>query len=394
VLQQFAGKENCKHLNLVTNFIFVIIFMHLQNPGAAFGNNIKTLKPVPIGFSEALAITDSTSSDRYRRHFEAAIYYSIGREEKRLNECGYKFQVMPSFYESIDKTAPGKSAKELEDKGAWIIFGARRSDDTLLSLKSIKNTPYVTPMATGYLIDEQKPPFFSMYPSIQDVAQAAVQTVRKEHYGKKYAAVIDTTCPSCRDFVKSFENASKSTGLESVFSFDIAGDDPNLEELVSEIKNKKIDFLLVPNNSRVSGKIISTVANLNPNIKFVGTQGWGDKRYGFLFSSKIPKGTLGFCLRLGRTFQDDSNEYKVFSLNYEWNGELIYPNYTYLQTIFFIKKVVDNLCTYKPKNKESFFKILSKKNTDHFRTKDEISVHKIDSGSIEYAYDIPRISPK
>lgn len=56
------------------------------------------LKTVGIGIVAPLAIGNTTSSERYRHAFESSLYYSIGKNETKLNNCGYKLQVHREYY--------------------------------------------------------------------------------------------------------------------------------------------------------------------------------------------------------------------------------------------------------------------------------------------------------
>ena len=192
----------------------------------AHSSPARTLKTVKLGILEGLASTDSTSSERYRQRFDAATYFAIGESEKALNRCGYKLQVIPAYYEASDQNAPKASAELLEREGAWIIFGPRRSEDFKFAAQGLRRTAFVSPMANDLSMSHPPALLYSMYPSVEEFGNAAVSALEREKLGKRYAAVVDATCPACRDFEAIFDSLSKRKGYKKLFSVDIAGDKP------------------------------------------------------------------------------------------------------------------------------------------------------------------------
>jgi hypothetical protein len=179
-------------------------------------------------------------------------------------------------------------------------------------------------------------------------------------------------------------------GYQKMFSVDVAGDEPDLTALFEALKKTPVDFLALPSNSKQAGFTIARVSTFFPNVKFVGTSGWGDNYYGFVSRYGIPESTQGFCIRQGRDVPVMKEDFGVRSLDYDWNGEHTGPHFTGLSAIHFIRTLVDDLCSNRPKSKEQFLKQLATFRPDHFSTKEGFSVFKISKGKLVYGYKVEK----
>src|SRR5436190_16736122 len=81
------------------------------------------LKTVKVGILEAFSTIDSVASQRYRDAFEHALFYAVGENEKRLNSCGYKLEIISQYFDNSDLISAGEAAQALENNRVWIIFG-------------------------------------------------------------------------------------------------------------------------------------------------------------------------------------------------------------------------------------------------------------------------------
>jgi hypothetical protein len=189
------------------------------------------LTPVTLGFLESPYETENNPSSRYRERYEQAIAYAIGRAEKRLNSCGYSFRTVVRYFESSEKAKAEELAHALTtEKQTWFILGPRRSDHFLIAARGSGDTPIVSIMANASAIFDLKPPKFTMEEPISLLAASAVRAVAKEKYGTRYGVFVDATCPSCRDFARSFEEIG-GTLLKKAFALDTAGESPDFKAL-------------------------------------------------------------------------------------------------------------------------------------------------------------------
>lgn len=94
------------------------------------------------------------------------------------------------------------------------------------------------------------------------------------------------------------------------------------------------------------------------------------------------------CIRIGRNFPALNEMFRVHSIDYEWNGESIEPNFTAISVIHFIRQLTKDLCATRPKGRESFLKAASHWKPDHFSTREGFSVYKLEKGRLKFAYDV------
>ena len=72
------------------------------------GSMAKGLQTFKLGILESLSITDSSSSKRYKDYLESSLYYALGKNEAKLNKCGYKMLVTKSYYKVEERLGKAK----------------------------------------------------------------------------------------------------------------------------------------------------------------------------------------------------------------------------------------------------------------------------------------------
>lgn len=199
---------------------------------------------------------------------------------------------------------------------------------------------------------------------------------------------IDKTCVFCRDFAKNFSESSNRIGIQSLFSFDLESETPDISELERLIKIHELHFLLLPNYSKQSGFVISSLKTKFPHLKFVGSDGWGDGEFGYLTKFPLGNDQIGFSLRPGRPDANMRELLKVPGFNVAWQGMVIKPPFAVFALIELLQKVTEQLCTLRPKSREQFqTKILSKSATT-FRSNAGMSVYLLRGKTLKYEYSL------
>ncbi len=347
--------------------------------------SMAALKPVKIGVSEALATLDSSSSQFYRKSLEAAIAYAVQQYELPAAKCGYKFQVETSYFDNSDKLSSRSSVSLLEASGAWLIYGPRRSDQFFSASQVLGSTPFISPMAGAQSIASLPPPRFTMYPSVDALAATAIRAVLEKKFGARFASFIDATCLACKDFQESFRRQSEGR-LTEVFYYDGAGDTPDLVQLSGALARSKIDFLLLPNYSKFSGYTISKLQAQFPNLKVVGSDGWGDGQYGFLESFGIYPSIIGLSVRGGAPAEAMASLYGVRMQDLEIQGKRTSPHYVAYATVDFFRILTRDLCVSRPKTKEDFHAHLKAQNSLHFRSRYGIGVYELKNSQLSFSH--------
>ena len=360
------------------NLTIFLIFHFLTSPTKAKPK----LTNIGIGIIAPLATGNTTSSERYRQAFEAALFYAIGETSNQLNSCGYKIQIHRGYYPASKPILAKKKAELFEKKNVWAIYGPRRSEDLLRTFLGLKNTLLVGPMAEAHAVHQKSPLLFSMYPKMGDLAELAVSNAVKKGYGKQYISIVDATCPACIDFKLSFKKTGIKKGFSEVHSINITKKLPETQKIIEQVKKLKPDFILLPNTSKISGYLVTKISKANRKIKFIGANGWGDMHYGFLTKFGIPSETRGFCVRAGLPYNKMKEKFNVFSLDYEWKQKNIGPNFTAYTAIHFIRTLTNSICRTKPKSKAQFNTSVLSLQKNHFLMPVSISILELRNGRL------------
>jgi hypothetical protein len=307
---------------------------------------------------------------------EAAINYAIGENSKKLASCGYKLDYVPYFFDQADILSAKEAASYIESKNAWFLIGPDRSDFFLLTVNGLKKTPAISLMAGSKAVTDLLPPIFTMYPNNNELTKAAFYISQKEHLGKTYGAFVDATCDACKDFASEFDKISNKK-LVRKFQIDSGEDNPDLSVLLNRLATTKIDFLLLPNFSKLSGYVMSQVHKAYPEIKFLGASGWGAGDYNFIVNYNLSNDTIAYSARIGLPPEKLEELYGVYSLDRQWNGKVSNPPMSSFLTIQLLSNITDQLCKSKPKNQSEFYQYLAKQKSDLFKAKIGIAAYKI-----------------
>lgn len=345
----------------------------------------KDFIPVILGVSEALEISNSTSSERFRSALEAAVYYGLGENEAAFNRCGYRLMIQKEYFESSNLQSATAAGRALSQRGAWVIFGPRRSEHVLALASGASDTAIISPMAETVGLREKAPSAFSMYANSRELATAALHTALREKYGTDFGAIIDARCLACQEFESEFTQLAQAKRLVRQFGIDVYGDQPDLAPLFAALAKQPIHFLLVPNYSMLSGHIIAAVAHKYPHMRFIGANGWGDGQYGFLLQHPIPPHTEGFCVRVGALSNQVARRMDVHSLDYQWQDQQMGPSFTALSAIALIRQLAKDVCAYHPTGRQEYVQKLHSLDAAHFRFQQPLGSYRLKGKTLKFS---------
>ena len=347
----------------------------------------KPLISVKISFMEALAPKDTTSSERFQKEYEFAVQTGKDLTREKLKNCGYEITEEKVLYDASDNLQALEQAKKSEANGTWLIVGPRRSNHYLLAVKGAPNTPSVSIMASAKEVFELDSLHLSLAQSNTRMAEVlAKETKAKFKKNASYISVVSEDCVACADLADSFDQTAKSIGLKKVHELKITGEQPDLSSLEKIVKIKKPDFVLLPNYSMVATYTMGIISKWNPKIYFIGGDGWGDAKYGFVHGSPQLANVNGMTVK---GFPPINKGLEYFDL-----GKMILKNpdqaaafpasgsaQALLKTI---EGISDLLCTNKPKDKAEFAKNFKKNGTKYFKNPWGVSVFKLSQGEIVF----------
>lgn len=341
-----------------------------------------TLKPVRIDFIEALAPADTTSSERFEKDFDGAIRLGRNLLEKKLASCGYSLDTKTAFYGASDALKAKELASQSEAQGAWLIVGPRRSNHYLLLAQGATKTPTVSLMASADSVSLLGPGHISLSPTNSEMAAiAAKETKSRLGTAATYVTVVSDDCVNCVDFSKAFDHAASTVGLKKIGEFKLHGNDPDVVAAKAEIDRLKPKFVLLPNYSLVVTAVLSAFnAEKKPPL-FVGGDGWGDNKYGFVENGRHVEHVHGLTVR---GFPPTDQGLIRFPLGRIATAQPQKPTSAPSMAILkILDSISDTLCNAKPGSKDSFEKAFET-NGPKLKSPWGVSVYDLDSGVLTF----------
>lgn len=336
---------------------------------------------------EALAPKDTTSSERFQKEYEYAIQTAKDLTEKRFEKCGYKISHEKSFYDASDTLQALEKAKSAQSAGVWLVVGPRRSNHYLLTVKGADATPTVSIMASAKEIYELNSLHLTLAQSNANMASVLTKEIKSKFKNKKqltYISVVSEDCVTCIDFAESFHKTAKQLKFKKLSETKITGEQPDISKLETSVRQNKPDVVLLPNYSKVSSFLIGKINQWNPNTFFVGGDGWGDSKYGFVHHSPQLEGANGMTVK---GFPPTDKGLSYFSLGKEILKDptiaAAFPASGSAQALLkVIEDAVNLICRYKPKDKTEFAQVFQQQGRKQFVNPWGVSIFKLSEGEV------------
>jgi hypothetical protein len=343
---------------------------------------------VSVDFVEALAPRDTTSSERFQREYENAISVAKTLTEQRLKDCGFKLETQTAFFDASDSIQALEKGKASEARGAWLIVGPRRSNHYVLLAKGVAATPTVSTMASSDEVAQLGTKHVSVVVNNRQMAIVAAKEARKKSKLKhaKYVSVVSQDCVTCIDFASHFDKAAKSSGMKRVREVLIAGEAPALDDAIKAVKELKPSFILLPNYSKVSAQVIAALHAIDKKVYFVGGDGWGDSKFGFVQDAKSLESAEGITVR---GFPSSDEALKKFKLGQSLlqKADPSLPTLTggpMISLLRIIEGTVDLLCAATPKSKDDFARAFERNSSRDLKPLWGVSVYTLKGGNISF----------
>jgi hypothetical protein len=348
---------------------------------------------VRIDFFEGLAPKDTTSSERFQKEYESAISTAKALLQRRLADCGYTLETKSIFFNATDGLEAMERAKSSESEGAWLLVGPRRSNHYLLLAKGAGSTPTLSTMASSQEVFELGRLHRTMAPSNAQMAKIAAREAKsRSQKGATYLSVVSQDCVACLDFAVSFDEAAKAQGLRNLKSFPIMGETPDLSAIAEEVSRLKPSFILLPNYSKVTVQAIARLRASAPKAFFVGGDGWGDARFGFVQDGANLEGARGFTVR---GFPPPESGLRNFKLGRELlssrSGSAPMPESAVaLSVLKLLEDTSDLLCSSRPKSKDAFRKAFESAKSKRFSAPFGVSIYELQGSAITFGKTVTK----
>ncbi len=367
--------------------VFLLVAMPILASAAE-----KELTTVRVDFLEALAPRDTTSSEEFRRQFESSIAQGLKLTESSLAACGYRFDQHTSFYNASDTLQAREKATVLEQLGAWMIVGPRRSDHYILVAGGASNTPSVSLMAGASEIEKLGPLHLSAYamnsalaPALAQIAKTSLQPKQKA----TYVTIVSDDCLVCRDFSTLFDSAAKSRGLKKLDEVKVVTETPDTSLAVEAVLRSKPTFILLPNFSKVAALVMASIQSKFPSATFLGGDGWGDGQFGFVDRNPSLSTASGITVR---GFPPVDTGLLQFPLGRQTlagkaRGEFVPTSGPGMAILRIIQGTKDLLCKEKPRDRDAFRTSFERVGKSHFSAPWGVSAYRLSNTRISYWKD-------
>ena len=349
----------------------------------SFAKEKSKLTPVKVSFLEALAPKDTTSSQRFQKEYELAIQTGKDLSKLKLEKCGYELVDSQVLYDSSDTLQAMESAKKAQESESWLIVGPRRSNHYLLVAKGAENSSTVSIMASSKEVFELEKSHLTLAQSNSKMAKALAKET-KANNKKTYISIVNEDCISCKDMSLEFDKFAEKLKLKKLAELKIVGEQPEQKEIEEFYLKYKPDAILIPNYSKASAFIIGTIYKLNPKVFFVGGDGWGDNKYGFVHNSPQLQKANGITVKGFPPVSKGLNKLTLGKMILSEPSKIAtFPESgTALALLKVIEGTSDLLCQFKPKNKIEFDLKFKKFGSKYFENPWGVSLFKLSAGEI------------
>lgn len=366
----------------------------LQCPIGALANSQKLQNSpttVQVDFIEALDSRDNDYSERFRKEFESAIAEGAGASKSRLAKCGYEIRSERRYFEKSDPLKAKELAATAETSASWLIVAPARSNHYLLSAAGAPNTASISILASSRQVFELPARHLTLSHSNKQMAQAAAAKAKKravQNGSAQYIAVVSADCSACVDFAAEFKFAAEKLGIQQQLSVDVNGEDPRLQPIEDAIKAASAapDFVLLPNYSMVSARMMAKMKALLPQKTFyVGADGWGTSKFGYVQNANGLDKVAGFSVRSFPPAPQALSYLRIGKQIVSQNRAAEFESTSAIGVFTILESLEKLLCSVKPKSRDEFRDALASKGPSLFKTAWNPSIYELKNGELTFA---------
>lgn len=252
---------------------------------------LATNTEVTIGLASNFSEVSSSSSNPFGGYFRDGVTLALEKAKPFLDKKGITIKTQEFDYGIVDAKVLEASQKAAISN-VIAVLGYNFSSHALLAtpIHQKYELPMLTPSATANRIGSSgsyvHQGCFDNGFMGEALARIAIQRLK----AKSAAIVVAADCAYCTDLAQAFETEFKKSDGQVSVSIPLLQDEKNFQPAIDQLKNKKFDVILVPNQELLSARIISAILNAGINKPFLGGDGWGDvgqEFFGILKTQKM-----------------------------------------------------------------------------------------------------------
>lgn len=336
---------------------------------------------IKIAIMQPFGVNSSTGSTRYKSNFENAVYYALGKNENKINQCGAKYLVHFNYFSANALVEARDLAESIDQSMYWLLVGPTGAKHMNTVADTIKNTPVFSLSSS---IEEKKNKIISTSRSVNALAIALARNIGSEGNVKNYGVLIDFDCVECIAFEKSFTKEIKKYSINRIFRTESKDFEylTNLDSLLANLdKYNTIDALLVPNYSKLSGYVMSQVHAKYPKIIFLGGDGWGNGDWSYLPLFNLPDSIEAYSTR---TYLSDIQKSGINSLDLISGTNTLSPSDLSFSVIHLFDEITNLICEKKLTSRSKFIKYIEAQNRDFLNKETDIGIYKLHNGKLKF----------
>lgn len=342
---------------------------------------------VKLFFVEALDPKDTVYSQRFQKEYEFVIKRGTELTASSLAACGFRLETTTSFFGASDPLQAKEQAERAKMQGAWMIVGPHRSNHYILLSKGAEDIPSVSPMASSDEVAALGKLHLSLSPSNAILAKSAAEESAErltKQSKKDYMTVTASDCMTCKDFSRGFDAAASDLGLKKIAELSVLGQQPDLKQIKEEVSKHRPAFVLIPNYSILSSYLIASLNQASPSTFFVGGDGWGNSKFGFVQNGRDTGAAGGFAVRGSPSIEEALKSFGLGKTILKADEASSYGSASGVALLKIFDSLSRFLCASKPKAKDNFAKAFQNKGNGFFSSQWGVSIFDLTNGDIVY----------
>lgn len=248
-------------------------------------------KEVLIGLASNFSEVSSSSSNPFGGYFRDGVNLALENAKPLLEKKGISLKVQEFDY-GISDARVLEAAQKAVNSSVVAVLGYNFSSHALLAapIHQKSGLLMITPSATANRIGSLGNYIHQGCFDNDFMGETLARVAVKKLKAKSAAIVAAADCAYCTDLAQAFESEFKKFGGTITISVPLLQDEKNFQSVVDQLKSKKFDVILVPNQELSSARIISAILNAGINKPFLGGDGWGNvgqEFFGILKNQKL-----------------------------------------------------------------------------------------------------------
>ncbi|BBH54705.1 ABC transporter substrate-binding protein [Fluviispira sanaruensis] len=329
-------------------FNFLIISTTLISTSVYALQEVKIASIFPFQTSD-YTYNNATYTSVERLQIISSIPMALMQYKDKAEKCGYYFSFKLGGFTFKDMDSLKKNVQQINLSEPWIVYGPEMNKSYFLVHPNINSIiPHVSSFSLFENIENQ----YTLSASSDVEIGALIDVIEKKKIGKNFIIITDNTCEMCVIYEESAKRILKKRGFNE--KKNILYNKILIKEIKDEVLKQKPDFIFLNLEGSDSGHFIA-----NSNLKqfiFIGTKVWGTDVSSDLTLNYNLKKYNGFTVR--PLPPEDYSSINVKFIDNDLVSRRLMDNPYYMK--FFISRITDSLCKYKPKDRFEFYDIVSK----------------------------------